>query len=174
MSKHNKPKPPEHVASQADSGSPQPSPVDGQREYEFNSSQNEVINQLANAMMWVRIPLMVSGLMQGMIAAGLAFRIPQDGAHIIGALGYGLGAVLSFVLASWLFKAASSFTRVTTTSGQDISYLMGGLKNLGSWFDLLAFFVKLYLALLAVLLVLMLIGLVTGAFRGPEALPTAV
>ena len=29
---------------------------------------------------------------------------------------------------------------------------MTGLKNLGSWFDLLAFFVKLYLILLGILL----------------------
>ena len=50
---------------------------------------------------------------------------------------------------------------------------MTGLKNLGSWFDLLAFFVKLYLILLAILLILMAVGLLTGAFRGPQPVPVA-
>ena len=51
---------------------------------------------------------------------------------------------------------------MTTTTNRDITNLMTGLKNLGSWFNLLAFFVKLYLILLGILLVLLLIGLLVG------------
>ena len=65
-------------------------------------------------------------------------------------------------------RTADAFVRVTTTTGRDISNLMTGLRNLASWFDLLAFFVKVYLFLLGVLLIVMLVGLLYngGSFRG--------
>jgi hypothetical protein len=138
-----------------------------QPQYEFDAAQNEVINNLAMAMMWVRIPLIVTGVVQSLIAIGLALRLSKDGAHIVAVIGHTLAAIVCFLLAGWLFKASVAFARVTTTTGRDITHLMNGLRNLASWFDLLAFFVKLYLALLAVLLGLLLVGLVTGAFKGP-------
>jgi hypothetical protein len=136
-------------------------------QYEFNEAQNEVINNLAMAMMWVRLPLIVTGVIQTLIAIGLALRLSKDGAHIVAVIGHTLAAIVCFLLASWLFKASVSFARVTTTTGRDITHLMSGLRNLASWFDLLAFFVKLYLALLAVLLGLLFVGLLTGAFKEP-------
>ena len=145
----------------------EPPPADTRPQYEFDAAQNEVINNLAMAMLWVRIPLIVVGIIQALIAIGLAFRLAQDGAHIVGVLANGLVAIVCFLLAGWLFRSAAAFTRVTTTTGRDITYLMTGLRNLASWFDLLAFFVKLYLALLAVLLLILLIGLFAGAFKGP-------
>ncbi|MCE9561853.1 MAG: hypothetical protein K8U57_07345 [Planctomycetes bacterium] len=134
-------------------------------QYEFNESQNQIINELAFAMMWVRFPLLVAGLFQAIIATGLAFRVSRDGAHIVGVLGHAMSAVICFMLSSWLLRAASEFTKVTTTSGRDITHMMRALKSLGAWFDLLAFFVKLYLALLGILIVLLLFGLMFGVFR---------
>lgn len=142
-------------------------PADARPQYEFDAAQNEVINNLAMAMLWVRIPLIVAAVIQSLIAIGLAFRLTRDGAHIVGVIGHGLAAVVCFLLAGWLLKASVAFSRVTTTTGRDITHLMGGLRSLAAWFDLLAFFVKLYLALLAVLLLVLLIGLFTGAFKGP-------
>ncbi len=141
-------------------------PPDARPQYEFDDAQNETINNLAMAILWVRLPLMIAAVLQGLTAIGLAFRIHKDGAHIIGVFGYLLSAVICYLLATWLIKAAAAFVRVTTTSGRDISHLMTGLKNLGSWFDLLAFFVKLYLILLGVILLMLVIGLVAGAFKG--------
>jgi hypothetical protein len=147
---------------------PGPPPVtDDRPQYEFDAAQNEVINNLAMAILWVRIPLLIVAVLQGLIAVGLAFRIPKDGAHIVGVFGHGLAAVVCFLLANWLVKAAAAFARVISTTGRDVTHLMTGLKNLGSWFDLLAFFVKLYLVLLGVLLVLLALGHFTGAFREP-------
>jgi hypothetical protein len=142
-------------------------PADARPQYEFDEAQNAVIDGLVNAMLWVRLPLIVVGVVQSILAIGLVFRLRQDGAHIVGVLGYLLSAVVCLLLAHWLLKASAAFTKVTTTTGRDISYLMIGLRNLSSWFDLLAFFVKLYLALLFVLLILLAIGLLAGAFRGP-------
>ena len=56
---------------------------------------------------------------------------------------------------------------ITTTKGRDISFLMMALRQLAAWFDMLAFFVKMYLVLLGILIVMLLVGLITGAFKGP-------
>lgn len=143
-------------------------PADSRPQYEFDAAQNQVINTLALAIIWVRLPLLVAGLFQALIATGLAFRVPKDGAHIVGVLSHAVAAVVCFLLAAWLYRAADAFVRVTTTTGRDVSNLMSGLRNLASWFDLLAFFVKVYLFLLGVLLIVMLVGLLTGggAFKG--------
>lgn len=134
-------------------------------QYEFNDAQNAVINDLAMAIVWVRIPLMVAALLQALIAVGLAFRVGRDGAHIVGVLGHTLSSVVCFMLANWLLRAAAAFTRVTTTTGRDISHMMTALRNLGAWFDMLAFFVKLYLLLLGLIFAILAFGLLFGTFR---------
>ena len=136
-------------------------------EYEFNEAENAVLNGLTQGILWVRIPLFIVGLFQALIAVGLAFRLERDGAHIIGIMGHALAAIVCFLLASWLLRAAAAFIRVTTTTGHDITNLMTGIRNLAYWFDMLGFFVKLYLALLGVVLIILLVGLFAGAFRGP-------
>lgn len=149
-----------------DAGAP-PAAADARPEYEFNAAENEVLNSLTRGILWVRLPLFIVGIFQAVIAVGLAFRLHRDGAHIIGIMGHALAAIVCFLLASWLLKAATAFIRVTTTTGHDITNLMVGIRNLAVWFDTLAFFVKLYLALLTVLMIILLIGLFAGAFRGP-------
>jgi hypothetical protein len=146
---------------------PAPPAEDTRPQYEFSEAQNQVINELAYAIVWVRVPLLIAGLLQAIIATGLAFRLTRDGAHIVGVLGHALAAVVCFMLAGWLLRAANAFTRVTNTAGRDITHLMTGLKNLAAWFDLLAFFVKLYLILLGILILVLLFGALTGSFKGP-------
>lgn len=158
--------PAEAVAAAATPSDPS-APADARPQYEFDDAQNRVINELALAIIWVRVPLLVAALLQAIIATGLAFRIPRDGAHVIGVLGHGLAAVVCVMLAGWLRRAAEAFVRITTTRGRDISYLMTALRNLSAWFDLLAFFVKLYLALLGLIAAILFFGLLTNAFRGP-------
>jgi hypothetical protein len=135
-------------------------------EYEFTEPQNAVLDDLARGILWVRIPLFIVGVLQIVFAVGLAFRLRQDGAHIIGILGHIMVGIVCFLLASWLLRAAAAFSRVTHTTGRDITNLMIGLRNLAVWFDMLAFFVKLYVIMLGILLVVLLIGLFGGAFRG--------
>ncbi|MBA4066008.1 MAG: hypothetical protein C0501_20275 [Isosphaera sp.] len=142
-------------------------PADPRPQYEFDDAQNRVIADLALAIVWVRLPLLVVGLLQAVIATGLVFRLKLDGAHVVAVLSHALAAVVAFLLAGWLGRAAEAFARITTTKGSDVTHLMTALRSLGSWFDLLAFFVKLYLALLALLIVLLLVGLLADAFRGP-------
>lgn len=149
-------------ASPAGPVTPAPAP-----QYEFTEEQNAVIDRLAQAILWVRVPLFIAGVFQLVLALGLALRLPRDGAHIVGVIGHALSAVVSLLLAYWLLRAALAFFRITTTEGRDIAHLMDALGYLGSWFDLLAFFVKLYLFLLGLLLAVLVVGLLTGAFQGP-------
>ncbi|HEV3386229.1 MAG TPA: hypothetical protein VG097_15520 [Gemmata sp.] len=145
----------------------QAAPVEPRPEYEFNAVENAALNSLTQGMLWVRLPLFILGLFQLLIGIGLAFRLRQDGAHIVGVMGHFLAAIVCFLLAHWLLKAATAFIRVTTTTGHDITNLMIGIRNLAVWFDTLAFFVKLYLALLTIMLIILFVGLFAGAFRGP-------
>lgn len=149
-------------APPAEPVAPAPAP-----QYEFTEEQNAVIDRLARAILWVRAPLLVTGVLQLILALGLALRLSRDGAHIVGVIGYALSAVVSLLLAYWLLRAALAFFRITTTEGRDITHLMEALGYLGSWFDLLAFFVKLYLFLLGLLLAVLGVGLLTGAFQEP-------
>lgn len=136
-------------------------------EYEFTPEQNQVIDSLTNGILWVRIPLILTGLFQSIIAIGLAFRLHLDGSHIISVLGHALAALFCFLLAGWLRRAAAAFTRVTTTTGRDITNLLLGIRNLAFWFEMLAFFVKVYLILVGILLFVLLLGLLSGSFKGP-------
>jgi len=136
-------------------------------QYEFTEIQNRVIDELAVAIIWVRLPLLIAAFLQALIATGLAFRLKLDGAHIVGVMGHAIAAFVCFLLAGWLQSAAIAFSRITTTAGRDLSHLMTALQSLTAWFDLLAFFVKLYLFLLALLVALLLVGLIAGAFQEP-------
>lgn len=149
------------VLSRPDTGAAAPP------EYEFTPEQNQVIDSLTNGILWVRIPLILTGLFQSIIAIGLSFRLHLDGSHIIGVLGHALAAVFCFLLAGWLRQAAAAFTRVTTTTGRDITNLLLGIRNLAFWFEMLAFFVKVYLILLGILLFVLFLGLLSGSFKGP-------
>src|SRR5437879_5414211 len=69
-------------------------PADTRPEYEFDENQNKVIDELAMAIVWVRLPLLIVGLLEALLATGLAFRLPKDGAHIFGVMGHALAAVV--------------------------------------------------------------------------------
>jgi hypothetical protein len=162
------PAPPSSAA--ADSTTPTsstPSSNAGRPQYEFDDAQNRVIEQLAHAIMWVRVPMFIAAVLQAVIATGLAFRLHKDGAHIVGIIGHGLAAIVCFMLASWLARAAKEFHLITVTKGSDITHLMRALRSLDAWFDTLGFFVKLYLFLLGVLIVVLLVGLIWGVFKEP-------
>jgi hypothetical protein len=140
-------------------------------QYEFDENQNRLINYLASSMMWVTIPMILIGIAHIAMAITLAFRVGRDGAHLFAVLGYIIAAILSFVFAYWLRKAAEAFFKITKTAGSDISHLMVGLRNLASYFGLIAFIVQIYLFLLGLLVLFMIVGLVFGAFRGPTPTP---
>ena len=166
---------PNPPAAPETSPAPSPGPDTPPRpQYEFDENQNRLINYLASSMLWVTIPLILIGIAHVAMAIALAFRVNRDGAHLFAVLGYVIAAILSFVFAYWLRKAAEAFFKITQTAGSDISHLMTGLRNLASYFGLIAFIVQIYLFLLGLLVIFMIVGLVFGVFRGPAPEPKPV
>jgi hypothetical protein len=131
--------------------------------YEFSAEQNKVIGSLGNSMKWVALPAFVLGamtLMYLIIATVWAFRTGTftDG-QVIALLVYLLVSfLLYFALGRWLMTASLGFRAVVETQGRDISFLMLALDNLRKLFDLLALFVKVFLVLAVIGLVLSVIG----------------
>jgi hypothetical protein len=140
----------------ATTNAPPPAP-----QYEFDESQNRVIDDLAGSMRWVGIPLIFLGVVYLLAAVGHFARVGRDTAElVVGGIAL-LGAVFFFMLSSWLGKAADAFGRVTHTRGYDVTHLMNGLQNLRKTFRLLAVLVQIYLVLLLVLVVVFVVMALT-------------
>ena len=140
--------------------------MSSQPQYEFDSKQNRVIEELARAMQWIATPLQLVGFLYG-LAAVLSF------VHAIGHAEAAFGAVWAFLgglfflgLGGWTRKAAQSFQRVVTTSGTDIDNLMDALDDLRKAFSLLSVVVKIYVALILIALIAGLVGILFSAFHG--------
>jgi hypothetical protein len=90
-------------------------------EYEFSSSQNELIKQLADKMRFVGYFLMGAGVLAA-ISGLFAFRNGGVGSIISG--------VVQVIIGVWTSKAASAFKLIVETQGNDIENLMGALGEL--------------------------------------------
>ena len=140
-----------------------PTPTDPRPQYEFDETQNKIIDSLANSLVWVRIPVIVSAIITAVYAVMHAITIPKLGVPaVIASLFMVLVAVLLFLIASWLLSAAVDFSRVTHTTGYDITHLMSGLQNLAKYFGMLAAFIQAYLILLVVMLVFFALNALFG------------
>ncbi len=149
--------------------------------YEFTPEQNEVISNLGNSMKWVALPAFalaafcLTNLIMGMIWT------VQTGAYrdwqVIGTLIFLLIELLIFFgLAQWTLTASLGFRAIVETRGRDISFLMLALDNLRKMYELLALFVKIFLILAVISLVLTFVQFFqTGKWPQyviPEASPT--
>lgn len=89
--------------------------------YEFSSSQNELIKQLADKMRFVGYFLIGVGVLT-VIGGLLALRNSGVGSIISG--------VVQVIIGVWTSKAASAFKLIVETQGNDIENLMGALGEL--------------------------------------------
>src|SRR5690349_5542135 len=103
-------------------------PTEPAPQYEFDSAQNQVIDDLAGSMSWVAIPLIFLGVVYLLAAVAHFVRVSRDTAELVAGGIALIGAVFFFLLSSWLGKAADAFRRVTHTRGYDITHLMSGLQ----------------------------------------------
>ncbi|MGD1806568.1 hypothetical protein ACP6PL_14165 [Dapis sp. BLCC M126] len=117
------------------------------KQYEFDSSQNELILDLSNKMRFVSYFLIAGGVLSG----------------IIGLLSLNAGviipAVVDIIIGVWTLKAASSFKLIVDTEGNDIVNLMGALGELRKLYRLQYWLLIITLVFLAIALV---IGIVAG------------
>lgn len=118
--------------------------------YEFTSTQDRLISELAKKMRFVSYVLIVIGAL--LIIGGLV-NINQGG---FGSVIYG---IVQLLVGVWTNKAASSFRKIADTQGNDIGNLMDALAELRKLYTL-----QYWLFILA--LVFIIIGLVTAIIYG--------
>lgn len=116
------------------------------QQYEFSSSQNELIKNLAEKMRFVSYFLIGVGVL---IAVGGVITLLRGGiANII-------SGVVQIIIGVWTNKAAAAFNRIVDTEGNDIENLMGALGELRKLYNLQYW-------LLILTLVFAALGLVVG------------
>jgi hypothetical protein len=134
-----------------------------EREYEFTPEQNDVIARLSNAMKWVSVPLLVLGALCTVnLIMGIVWLVQtrnyQDW-QAIGTILYLLASTLLFLaFATWTSKSSHAFRQITETRGRDISHLMSALDGLRMVYGVLATFVKVFIAITLLALVLNLVA----------------
>jgi hypothetical protein len=139
--------------------------TDSPEEFEFNPEQDAVIADLANSLRWVAAPLVFLGILYALAAIGAFARVfsqPEIWVHV---LFLGLAAALILALGRWTTQSADSFQRVVSTSGQDIPNLMSALDNLRKTYVVLSTFVKVYVALVLIGLIVLAITLVMSLVK---------
>jgi hypothetical protein len=113
-------------------------------EYEFDMTENEVIDGLSRSMSFVGIIMMVFG---GLIVIAGVVNLPRA----VALLEIGQGVVM-ILIGAWLASAARSFRDMVRTEGNDITHLMAALRKLRS-----VYFTQAVLYILACVLVALLI-----------------
>lgn len=122
-------------------------------EYEFSSSQNELIGDLAKKMSFVATLSIAAGvlvLISGIIILISAFAEPQSFAQAINSL---IQGTFFLLIGIWTRNAGSAFKRIVTTSGADVENLMGALGELRKLYTLQYWLVILVLVFIVVALI---------------------
>ena len=114
-------------------------------EYEFNSTQNQVIEQVAKKMRFVGIILIILGIFY--MLGGL-FTLPKGIANII-------AAIIYIIIGYWTTKASTSFQLIVNTEGNDITNLMEALGELKKLY-------KLQYVILIISILIVIIGYLAG------------
>lgn len=96
-------------------------------QYEFSTSQNELIQQLAEKMRFV-----------GYFLIGVGILIAVSGLVTLtnGGIGNIINGVIQVIIGVWTSKAASAFKLIVETQGNDIENLMGALGELRKLYTL--------------------------------------
>ncbi len=123
------------------------------REYEFDSAQNQIIVGLAREIRWVAAPIVILGVLYLIATVALVFANVRTPGIVQGGILTGLVALLLLVFADWMRRAAGSFEMVGKTKGKDVQHLMDALTNLRKTFGFLSFFVKVYVALILLVMI---------------------
>lgn len=140
-------------------------PSPGGAQYEFTEPQNAVFRELAGAMSTVGVLMIVFGCVGMLGGCGTSFSSKG-----LGGVSGLLQGIFSIIVGLWTRSAASSFERITTSQGQDISLLMSALSELKRIYSLqrTAYIVLIVLTVLAVAVAI----LATMFFVGAAAMST--
>ncbi|NET58154.1 MAG: hypothetical protein F6K47_18965 [Symploca sp. SIO2E6] len=134
-------------------------PLGAQVQYEFDSSQNELISDLAKKMSFVATLLIVTGillLVSSLAGLILSFSLSAITDSII-------NGVFMLFIGFWTRNAAKAFQNIVKTQGHDIENLMGALGELRKLYTLQYWLVILALIFIALAFVLaIIIGITAG------------
>ncbi|WP_413167377.1 hypothetical protein ACL6C3_11885 [Capilliphycus salinus ALCB114379] len=127
--------------------------------YEFSSSQNELIGDLAKKMNFVAILLIAFGtlgILTGVINIFTALGTAETAGIVLGNI---IQGAFSLLIGIWTRNAAQAFKKIVTTAGTDIENLMMALGELRKLYTL-----QYWLVIIG--LVFILIGLVIAVITG--------
>lgn len=126
------------------------------QQYEFTSSQNELIQELAKKMRFVSYFLIGLGILA---AIGGLFSIARGGFGSI------VQGVVQVVIGIWTGSAASSFQKIVDTQGNDIENLMLSLGELRKLYVLQYWLYIIALIFVAIAVVIVALAALSGAGR---------
>ncbi len=116
----------------------------GQREHEFDITDNEVFSGLAG---WMGFVGVVFGILGGLYSLLGLLALPM------GILAVGEGICL-LMMGIWMFSASRSFKQIVTTEGMDMTLLMLAMRKLRSVFTLWGILLIIALVLFAIVIFL--------------------
>lgn len=131
------------------------------RQYEFSSSQNQVIKQLADKMRFVSYFLIGVGVLNALIGI-----IGLFSTTLRGSFGEIITGILLSLLGFWTYKASISFQRIVRTQGNDVENLMGALAELRKLYTLQYWLLIITLIFIVIGIVLAIaVPLIVGVSR---------
>lgn len=133
--------------------------------YEFDQSQNKLIQQLANRMNFVAYVGIISGVVAivgGLFVAVLSGASAEDQRELGALVGDALSSILQggflVIIGALTQQAAAAFTKVVETQGNDIEYLMRALGNLKVIYTIQFWLFIVAFALIGIFLAIAIIG----------------
>lgn len=122
--------------------------MEPEKNYEFDSSQNETIFTLAKSLQFVGAVTLLLAILfvLGMLRA---FSESDWG----DAISHGMSVAFTLAMGSLTYKAGREFQAIVATSGKDISHLMTALENLRKVYSVLSWIIILFALLLTVVLI---------------------
>lgn len=127
--------------------------------YEFTSSQNELIGDLAKKMNFVGILMAISGVISLIAGILTLFATFSQGTFDFSSI---VNGVFLLLIGLWTRNAAQSFSRVVNTTGTDIENMMGALAELRKLYTLQYWLIIIVLIFLAIALLLALVATISG------------
>jgi hypothetical protein len=131
--------------------------MEPEKNYEFDSAQNETILTLAKTLQFVGAVTLVLAFIFGV---GLLGALSQ--AMWKEAIYQGMFLFFTFSMGTLMIKAGKAFQAIVATSGNDISHLMVALENLRQMYSVMSTIIILLVLLMIILLA------VTFVFSGGQ------
>ncbi|NEO28762.1 MAG: hypothetical protein F6K03_18275 [Kamptonema sp. SIO4C4] len=136
------------------------------REYEFSSSQNSLIEDLANKMRFVSYFLIVIGIVV-ILAGFVSLFLTSQGLGVEGFVQGLIQGIIQLLIGVWTFNAAKAFRRIVTTEGYDIENLMGALGELRKLYGLQYWLLIIALIVIVIMIVsILFFGIIMGVMGG--------